>query len=229
MNNSLREMGSNTTALEDAYQKMSNTTAEQSKRFMVHIKNMAITLGSQLLPAVNGAMDTLGKLLSGDMAGAKLGGLDLLHRMGLDDAQAARVMGVFETVGQDLFNFTTKYIGAMKNFDFSPMIGMLEHLRGILRPILDFVGKVFPQNVKLMNAVYPALSNALGALRPVVQMIFGSDAGTDSRGRKAGGAVCGAAAHHLLAGEPDWRGAYKRLSGNHACHLRRHGRPGRRH
>lgn len=56
MNDTMKEMQTNTTALEDAYNKMANTPAERMARLQTKFQNMAITIGEKLLPVAERAM-----------------------------------------------------------------------------------------------------------------------------------------------------------------------------
>lgn len=61
-NKSMEEMKSNTTALDDAYKKMSETTQEKFNKGLNKLKNSAMELGVKLLPVAEKGINLLSKL-----------------------------------------------------------------------------------------------------------------------------------------------------------------------
>lgn len=61
MNDALNEMGSNTTALDDAFKTMESTSKASWTKLWNNVKNVAIEFGNKLLPAVNKFMENFVK------------------------------------------------------------------------------------------------------------------------------------------------------------------------
>ena len=62
-NDTMQEMNTNTTALDDAYEKMSNTTEFKFKKAMNQSKNAVMELGARLLPTINDAIELFSGLI----------------------------------------------------------------------------------------------------------------------------------------------------------------------
>ena len=62
-NETMQEMNTNTTALDDAYKKMSETTEFKFKKAMNESKNAVMELGAKLLPTINDALELFSGLI----------------------------------------------------------------------------------------------------------------------------------------------------------------------
>lgn len=163
---SMGEMQTNTTALEDAYNKMASTPAERIAKLKNKLSNLGIQVGEKLLPLAEGAMSLLENVDFDRVFGAISDGLVMAGEFAaplLSELQelAGKVMPALSAV--------TSFLGPVLEDAFATVGPLLEDVMKALGGVLDFVTNVFSGDweaawesaATVVENVFKGLSNAV--------------------------------------------------------------------
>ncbi len=160
----ITEMNTNTSALDDAYNKMSNTAEEKINKAKNSFQNLGITIGSAMLPAVGEYAAELSGLLSNLTSAFDKGGLD-----GLMDSLSGVVGSIVTKLSDELPKLTETaavILTTIAQGIVDNLPALFEATSKIGKTLVDTIGKLAPILGEGALNIVIELANGIGASLP---------------------------------------------------------------
>lgn len=169
----LSSMSTETDVVGDAFDKVSNTTAEKFNKVLNGLKNTAISLFAKMEPLITKLLPVLANLVE------KL----LPPLIKIADAVLTPLVGLIEVLAEPLAELAGSILPLLAELFTTLAEPLIALISAILPPLIDFisqlmplfndlVGAIMPQLLELFTAIIEPLSSMISAIMPILIDLF---------------------------------------------------------